>query len=139
MAKLCDNGMDIATCYAQRRDRRAVEGTLAPAKVDPLQSEGPVKGTCMGDVLSTAQQQVENVRCKSDKVRGCKPAVDQRETCCEVEVSLNVSIPQAAVDESLHVSDKEKVPKKILHTDRAAVRNHRAGDRGSCPFITKAE
>lgn len=42
-------------------------GTLASTKVYSLQSEGVVKGTCMADMLSTAQQ-VENVNGKSNKV-----------------------------------------------------------------------
>lgn len=56
-AMLRNKGVDTTITMPNRGTAEwpVVEGALVPAKVVPLQSEGPIKGACLADVVSTAQ------------------------------------------------------------------------------------
>ncbi|XP_073464721.1 uncharacterized protein [Aquarana catesbeiana] len=118
-------------------DGLVLKDTFVPAKVIALQSEGTVQGAGIADVLSTAQQlgcQGDNVTCNdlqwltdtgaeglsvrhvSDSAPGEQQAV-MRGTPKELEVSSNVSNSKAAVDEPLHVLDREKDLRKVWYLD----------------------
>ncbi|PIO12719.1 hypothetical protein AB205_0198860, partial [Aquarana catesbeiana] len=118
-------------------DRLVLKDTFVPAKDNALQSEGTVQGAGIADVLSTAHQlkcQGDNMTCNnlqlltdtgtegisvrhvSDSAPGEQQAA-MRGTSKELEVSSNVSTSQAAVDEPLHVLDKEKDPRKLWYLD----------------------
>ncbi|XP_040191766.1 uncharacterized protein LOC120924835 [Rana temporaria] len=124
-------------------DQLVLKDMFSPAKVNALQSEGTVQGAGIADVLSTTQQ-LSNCKCQGDSatcndlqrlidtgaegisvrhVSDSAPGEQQvvMGTSLEVEVSSYVSTFQPAVDEPLHVLDREKVPRKVWYLDMGCI------------------